>query len=641
MTLVVDGHNLDDTNIVTLARDANPYIANGSFTNSGILYMLYNLPRYLVPSGSVLPNVAALPIADTKIGNWTGFPGASWALNSAWTDTTGAVLRRLTNATNVGANTLSTSYAGMEYASSGPFISRPFGTNLDTYHVYLFCSGAASVGYCFDYKRGVGVVAGSLFQLPILSTDNLAAMFSMYVGDSPHIIYLQDRPVSPAPGLLHRYNCASRAYETSNVFSGTNASIQSIPNLANEAGWLQSDWSGRKVLIQSPVTDPTTLSCLDLATGTRIDYNGVGMGKTTYTFTGNVGSATSGTLTASAPVGTITVQFSSGDTRIMTVAAGGTSVSWSPALAAVNITSCYSADVNEMKVCHGNGRFVMVNGQTAGWKAFWFLDSNFMTSHISGIPGTLSGQGHSNLGESSYYVWNGDDGNMPLQELTAGSAPGSDGGAWTGANTKVYNAGNGQQTQDADNHPSMSWVQYGAGANEWYCCSYADSNGGAAYKTAATAWTVDSGNVYKTGVTFGGPQYGTPQRGVTGVITLTGTNYTGNLLPVASHAAVVPGTFWWDNANTLVYACMSANNNPTANVRLVSGGYLVEAIGYVKQDGSERRKLCFTYRNDNTYIYNQDCYANWSPDGLVVFWNCNFGVPGGRTDLVAAEVPHT
>jgi len=49
--------------------------------------------------------------------------------------------------------------------------------------------------------------------------------------------------------------------------------------------------------------------------------------------------------------------------------------------------------------------------------------------------------------------------------------------------------------------------------------------------------------------------------------------------------------------------------------------------------------LCFTYRNDNVYVYGQDCYSNWSPDGKIVAFASNFGVPGGRTDLVCAEVP--
>jgi len=507
-------------------------------------------------SGS--PNIAALPLADNSIGDWNNFPGPAWATNSPWTDITGAVLRRLTSPTGVGSDSLASSYCGFEYASNGPLISRAFGTNADTYHMLLWVTGGPSSAYVFDYQRGVGVLAGSLFVLPIGQQESLCSAFSMYPGDSPHILYISDRG---SPSAIHRYNCQTRAYEPNAVFSGQSASV---PAGGNTSGWLTMNWSGSHLVWMSPYASPTTISSLDIASGVRTDH-------------------------AAGSINEIKVQ--KGATKIVTYVAGG-----------------------------------------SGGRRFWFVDTNVVTAAVSGN----STQTHSNCGESNYYIFNANDGNMPLNVYTPGSAPATDGGAWTGTETNLYGSGGGTQTFDSDHHPCMAWDQTGSGANEWYCIGVATTDAGQSDKTSAAGWTLYSGNVYRTKVNYSTP-YGAASIGVSAVITKTGSNYTGKLTMAASLAAIAAGQFWWDG--TYCYAWMPTGVNPTGLVRLVAQPPLGESVGYVRATGTERRRLCFTYRNDNVYVYGQDCYSNWSPDGKIVAFASNFGVPGGRTDLVCAEVP--
>jgi hypothetical protein len=79
--------------------------------------------------------------------------------------------------------------------------------------------------------------------------------------------------------------------------------------------------------------------------------------------------------------------------------------------------------------------------------------------------------------------------------------------------------------------------------------------------------------------------------------------------------------------------------NPTGLTRIVSHAKVDEAIGYFKQDGTSVRKLCSTYTNSKTWLYEKIHFVNASPDGKIVMWGSNFGINGGRVDIVMAEVP--
>jgi hypothetical protein len=253
-----------------------------------------------------------------------------------------------------------------------------------------------------------------------------------------------------------------------------------------------------------------------------------------------------------------------------------------------------------------------------------------------------STQTHSNCGENHFYIFDANSGNLDIEVFTAGTAPASDGGTWNGTYSIIYNNGNGQQIMDGDEHPMMGWVQQGAGNNEFYCASFATTNGGQGNKTSAAGWSLyNAGPIYRTTVNYSTP-YGANLRGVTGVILKTApTSYNGNLPKAASLAAMTEGSFFHDTGTNTCYVWMLGGVSPVGVTRLVSNPYLGESIGYMKLAGNELRRLCYTYRNDNVYSYDGDGYANWSPDGKLVTYNCNFGVESGtgRLDLVAVEVP--
>jgi hypothetical protein len=529
---------------------------------------------------SHVPNIAALPLGDTTIADWINFPGPSMAVSyqgndSPWTDTSGVVLRRIANSTNVGNQAHpsggSDKSIGMQYASAGPLISRAFGTSLDTYWVCISNPlDAANANYVFKYQRGVGFIPGSMFTLPLAGADSLPIAFSNYSGDTAHIVYMTNKGST----TIHRYDCNAQAYASNAVFAGANASIAAG---GSRPGWLQTNWSGTHLVYMYAFDAPTFVCSLDMATGT---------------------------ITQHAP----TTHF------------------------------------NEPKVMKGTTKVVTfcLGGSVAPTgRSFWFVAGN----HVCAPDQSGSTQTHSNSGENTHYTFNADSSSMPIQVITPGTDPGSDGGAWGGSDTSKYGGGGTDVTTDTDNHPCMSWNQTGAGTNEYFCSITNYANPGiAGGKTTPGAWSVFSGSIYQSTVSFTS-YYGNSSRGVTGVIVLSGGNYVSKLIGVGSTGAMTAGTFFWNG--TTLYAWMADSSDPTGKVQLRAQAKLQETMGYIKQDGTERRRLCFTYRNDSNSDtgtgtgYYRDAYGNWSPDGLLAAWNCNFGVDAGPAYLMIAEVPST
>jgi hypothetical protein len=72
---------------------------------------------------------------------------------------------------------------------------------------------------------------------------------------------------------------------------------------------------------------------------TQILLNSVNQLAGLVKFTGSVGAATSGTLTAAVTPGVYQTTFSNGNARAITVAAGGTAATWTGALTAGTVTS--------------------------------------------------------------------------------------------------------------------------------------------------------------------------------------------------------------------------------------------------------------------------------------------------------------
>ena len=524
--------------------------ANGTATAAGAV---------LTPDVT-LPNLSALPLAVGRIGNWNSFPGASWATNTAFTDVTGTVLRRLTNASTPATN------LGMdfEYATGGPRISRPFGASLDTYHVAVLkdaggAGGGTSIVF-FDVQRGVGYVSGSYKTIPTLPIGIIGYCWSMKAAE-PHILYFSDKA---SPDTIHRYDVNAAAYAPTALFNGTNAGLSAGGNLA---GWFTQNWAGNHMLWMTPTSSPTTLHFLDFD---------------------------SGVVTANSSAGV--------------------------------------ANVNDPRLCKGASRVVTL-ANNGGTKSFWFVDTNVLTAPFT----SASTQGHSDMGETVYYCFNADDANYPLLKVTTGTAPGANGGASTASEVALYNAGVGSQSMNQDSHPNMAWDQTGAGTLEWYCTETDAGGSNLNNRVSADARSIDAGAVYKTAVTFGGG-YGAVDRGVNGVYVLNGSGtFVGNLTSVGSRGAVVAGTFYW--SGTLLYAQLADSSTPSGFTRLVANAKLSESIGYARQDGSSTRKLCYTYRNENTYNYETTPFCNWSPDGKIAIFGSNFGVNAGRVDLVMAEVP--
>lgn len=285
-----------------------------------------------------------------------------------------------------------------------------------------------------------------------------------------------------------------------------------------------------------------------------------------------------------------------------------------------------SGGINEIKMLKGTSRVVVLvtNGDTAAW---WFVDENRATAIGAGTR-----SGHSDAGETNFYSFDPNVGTHPLAVQTPGTAPASEGGTWTGARTDRFAAGGTDMIGFTDGYEGMHWNQSGAGASEWVCW-------GANYPAEGISfagWSVDSGSVYRSTITYNGPAYGQSARGPQVVQVVSGTTITGHLTRAASRGAMMAGTWFWDGS--FLYAWMADNGSPTGRVRSHAGALLTEGIGYARADGGDRRKLCNNYMQGTFIPYEQRGFVNWAPDGRLVLFPSNLGVDG-RVDLIMAEVP--
>lgn len=520
-----------------------------------------------------VPDISQLPDALREVGDWNNFPGTGWAVNAAFVDVTGVTLRRITNATSP----LTNDGINFEYSTGGPRISRPFGAGLDTYHIAVHISvGASEYIRIMDVQRGVGYVTGSYVTTPGLPNGILGYCWSSKSSE-PHILYFSDKD---SPDLIHRYDVDADDYAPNAVFSGTDASISAGGNIA---GWLTQSWDGTRMCWTTPTADPTTLHYLHIDTGVHVTYNNA---------------------TAMQYINDVRMVKGSGNAVV----------------AAAYANPIGNGGVEDAAAQWNNDSNIMV----------WFPDTNRMTSYASAV-GTRGG--HSDCGASTHYALDPDGSYNVLAVQTVGTTPASDLGAWNGTRTDRYDSGSANRIINSDYHPCMSWDQTGAGTSEYFFFEVDPGSSGSNDATSANSWSVYSGSVYQTAVTFGGGL-----SSVDGIIVKNGSgNFIGHLDAVGSLGAVVAGTFYW--SGTTLYAQMADSSSPATKTRLVAAAKIYESLGFAKQDGTVVKKLCYTYRNENTYSYSNTPFANQSPDGKIVIFGSNLGVDNGPISLIMAEVP--
>lgn len=586
-----------------------------------------------------VPSITSLPVGSSTTGDWNSFPGTAMVINTPFTDTTTAVLRRVTNATYP---TAANAQAFLDYASGATRISLVHADGA-TYWITA-CTG--NTVYAAKYTKGIGIDSSTWRALPVCFAGNLQYTFSRLSGEQ-HIVYLAVNGGTK----IRRYNVNTQAYETTAVFTGANAEISAG---GGSPGWLQGSWDGTRLTWMTPYaaaaaftftanagTDVVTNN--SVATGCRvqctstgtlpaglslatnywmIDINGV-----TGKLASSLANALAGTPVDITGVGTGTHTMTPCyDLQHLDVSSG----------TLITYNAAPTANINEIRMTKGSARTVEVSSNT-DLVQYWFVDSGKMTA-----TGASSRSGHCDTGESSFYAFDPNTANYPLAVQTSGTAPASDGGAYNGSRTDVFNGGSGTQLNDDDTHGSMAWNQTGAGTAEWYCFDAGDLT--PITRVDANAWSIDSGAVYKTTVTFNVPLYGGDTRGVTSVLLWNGTTGSGSVIQgkltlAASRLAMTAGTFFWNG--TTLYVWMSDGTTPSGKVIIKNSSLLAESLGYAKQDGSSSRRLCYMYRETQDTTYSRRSFANWSPDGKIAMFASNLGTYSGRCDVIVAEVPLT
>lgn len=591
------------------------------------------------------PDITALPEATTASEPWQAFINATggqsgWAINTAFTDpTSGVALRRVTNRSTISGGPA----CAMEYTEGGPRISQQLSGGY--YWIQFNTPSGRSV---LKYQLGVGVVASSVFNLPNLAGGNLGWIFSQLSGEE-NIGYYADNS-----GLIHRYDCSLQAYASNSVFNGTNASITIN---SQSLGWMQGSWDGTRIVFQSPFTGGSAAGyaayVLDPQTGTLESYSGsVDSDILLIGGTSTSGSTTTVLNDSSRSWESGDVSQWNGATIYMTSGAASgqsasvsantaTSITHSGFTVAPSAGDTYSIfNVNELHTLKGSTNAVALLDNYGGIY-FWFPESGVCTARTS--VSYSSWGGHVDGGANYIYSSNPQLSYADLEEHTAGTAPGSDGGAWNGSQYDYWgsgpttNIGGGQ-----DGHFNTAWNQLGAAAgNEWVV---RDDDGPYYNKNSAAGWSVYSGSIYETTVNFGSG-YGNPSRGVTGVTLWNGTvgsgsQITGSLTAAASLGAMTAGTYYWNG--TTLYVWMPGGIAPTATNNIIESNSINTAnICYFKSDGSDIRQLCWTYSEyqDTGANYANEPFVNISPDGLIAVFNSDLGTYNGYVDLVVAELP--
>ena len=158
----------------------------------------------------------------------------------------------------------------------------------------------------------------------------------------------------------------------------------------------------------------------------------------------------------------------------------------------------------------------------------------------------------------------------------------------------------------------------------------------------AGMWTLESGEIYSAPVSNWGSAYGKPAIGIRAVrqyVAGDNTRFSASLNEVAMRNAMVEGAFYYDAANTRVFAWLVGGGSPANRVEIKAPAEVHDAIALLRLDGSEARLAAHHYSLNCEPQYDAMPKATISPDGKLIVFNSNMNDSDGRVDVFAVEVP--
>ena len=291
-----------------------------------------------------------------------------------------------------------------------------------------------------------------------------------------------------------------------------------------------------------------------------------------------------------------------------------------------------SSDVVDEVIVTDDGRYVFMSFASNNGYCVWDTVTNFVSSNSTTT--TRGGEGWSHqtpIGGSSLAAQNPSNSRQNTAMFTA--VPVTSNGQTTPAQTNLF-AFNNESV--GFNHNSSTW---GSGSHRWIvgqALGYANFNNPA----LRGAWSVHSGNIYVAVHGSGG--YGSEERGVTAVFRRSGTGindpYVATVRRATSIADMTEDSWWYSPATDQMYVWQLGGGVPDARYEIAASGipYLL-SIGAIRSDGLDQRVITHHYTMNSAY--DDSAFPHQSADGRWIIWSTNHGVPGGRADVLMAEIP--
>lgn len=186
-------------------------------------------------------------------------------------------------------------------------------------------------------------------------------------------------------------------------------------------------------------------------------------------------------------------------------------------------------------------------------------------------------------------------------------------------------------------HRGGQWVQTDAelGGNllkQWLIWSgYNDG------PVSQSGWTLVGGQVYSATVSFLYEQAVPGIQSVRQFVAGDNTQVARQLTRVASQAALVEGSFYYDAGPRRVYVWAVGGGSPANRVTPRAPSKAHDAIAFMRLDGSDVRLLAHHYSVNP--VYDAAPKATVSPDGKIVMFSSNMNDSNGRHDVFVIEVP--
>jgi hypothetical protein len=206
-------------------------------------------------------------------------------------------------------------------------------------------------------------------------------------------------------------------------------------------------------------------------------------------------------------------------------------------------------------------------------------------------------------------------------------------------NTTVYS---GEQAGNGGQHRGDQWVMTDAEIGgdlkkQWLLQTVHDEG-----EASAGDWTPHRGQIYSAPVRDWSSTYGKPGIGIRAVRQYAaGDNarFAASLTPVKTLAAMIEGSFYYDAANTRVYAWLVGGGSPAGRVEVKAPALLHDAIALMRLDGTEIRVVAHHYSLNAEAQYHAMPKATISPDGKLIVFSSNMNDSDGRVDVFAVEMP--